>query len=61
MTLKVFDVSGRLVRTLVDGESREGHLQHDVDAEGNAVSSGVYFYRLTAHHKSLTRKAVLLK
>jgi hypothetical protein len=31
------------------------------DARGNLVSSGVYFYRLTAGNRTLTKKMVLLK
>jgi hypothetical protein len=65
VTLRVYDVQGRLVRTLVDGVSKRAGV-HEIewngtDDAGRAVSSGVYFYRLTAGTESLTRKAVLLK
>jgi len=62
--LQVFDVSGRLVRTLVDGFVEGGERFTEWsgrDGRGAAVASGVYFYRLTAPGFSETRKMVLLK
>lgn len=62
--LQVFDVSGRLVRTLVDGDRGAGsHAEtwNGEDGGGRQVSSGVYFYRLTAEDLVLTRKMVLLR
>ena len=58
-TLKVYDVTGRLVATLVDNELPGGRHQAGWDAKGSA--SGVYFYRLTVGSFSDTRKMVLLK
>jgi hypothetical protein len=63
-TLAIYDVGGRHVRTLVDKHMAAGTYYKDwdgSDANGNAVASGVYFYRLTAGNHALTRKAVLLK
>jgi hypothetical protein len=64
VTLSIFDVSGKLVRTLVNrplaAGSYTGHWDGR-DTQGNEVASGIYFYRLTAAKKSLTRKAVLLR
>jgi flagellar hook assembly protein FlgD len=52
------------VRTLVD-EAQAGGTRSVVwngrDDNGNAVSSGVYFYVLDAGKERLTRKLVLLK
>jgi predicted outer membrane repeat protein len=63
-TLAIYDVGGRLVRMLVD-EARDNGLNQATwdgkDAHGNPVSSGVYFYRLTAGSQNLTRKMTLLK
>ncbi|HKW14425.1 MAG TPA: FlgD immunoglobulin-like domain containing protein [Candidatus Krumholzibacteria bacterium] len=64
VTLSVYDVSGRLVRTLVSGAQEMG--THSVtwdgrDSAGSTVSSGVYFYRLDAGKFSDTRKMVMLK
>jgi hypothetical protein len=64
VTLSVFDVNGRLVRTLVDNDLLGGFKQYQwdgTDAAGVEASSGVYFYRLTAGKRTLTRKMVLLK
>jgi hypothetical protein len=64
VSLRVYDVSGRLVRTLVEGEKGPGahaEVWNGRNDRGEAVSTGVYFYRLRAGEKVLTRKAVLLK
>ncbi|MGB7061816.1 MAG: M6 family metalloprotease domain-containing protein [Candidatus Zixiibacteriota bacterium] len=63
-TLKIFNVIGQLVRTLVDEERLPG--THSVtwdgkDEKGNEVSSGVYFYQLKARDQTETKKMVLLK
>ncbi len=63
-TLSIYDVQGGLVRTLVDDMVGEGHQERIWDGKdvgGNPVGSGVYFYRLTAGDKTLTKKMVLLK
>lgn len=65
VSLAVYDVSGRLVRTLVkNAKTPAGVFEAEwngTDSAGNPVASGVYFYRLTAGTEVLTRKAVLLK
>jgi hypothetical protein len=50
-TLRVYDVAGRLVRTLAEGPTTAGvhHARWDgLDARGRAVRSGIYFAKLTA-------------
>jgi hypothetical protein len=59
VTIKVYDVTGKLVTTLVDGDMPGG--QHQVTWEAKSVSSGVFFYRMTAPGFVQTRKMVLLK
>lgn len=64
VNLSVFDVSGRLVRTLVSGAFPAG--RHSVhwdgrDASGAAVASGVYFYRLEAPGFQAQGKSVVLR
>ncbi len=64
VTLRVYDVGGALVRTLVNGiqEPRSYSIEWDGRNEhGNAVSSGVYFYRLMAPGFSDVRKMTLMK
>lgn len=58
-TLKVYDVTGKLVATLVDGEAPSG--QHEVLWEARGVSSGIYFYRLEVGDFVQTRKMILIK
>lgn len=65
--LTVFNTLGQKVTTLVQGEESAGY--HEVTFDALAFSSGVYFYRLEAHHTDggkagdfvQTRKLVLLK
>ena len=62
--LAIYDVEGRGVRTLVDesvGEGRHKYVWDGRNASGSPVSSGLYFYRLTAGNRTLTKKMVLLK
>ena len=64
VTLRIYDVTGRLVKTLVDGiekASRKSVLWDGRDARGARAASGVYFYRLEAPGYVMTRKMVLLK
>ena len=62
--LDVFDVAGRHVATLVDGNKPAGPAEaawNGRDTTGRPASSGVYFYRLLAGGTSQTKKMVLLK
>ncbi len=62
--LRVFDISGRPVCTLVEGwrEARRYDVAWDGrDDSGNDVASGVYFYALEAPGCSETKKMVLLR
>jgi hypothetical protein len=64
VALAIYNANGALVRVLVDGVRERG--SHEAtwdgrDGAGGSVSSGVYFYRLTAGKFSESRKMVLLK
>jgi len=59
VTLKVFDVLGREVATLVDGELNPG--EHSVVFSAKDLPSGVYFYRLTTPTFSQTKLMEVLK
>ncbi|MCZ6766894.1 MAG: T9SS type A sorting domain-containing protein, partial [bacterium] len=64
VTLALYDVAGRTVRTLVARNMAAGShtLEWDsLDDDGGRVASGVYFYRLTAGKRTLSRKLVVLK
>jgi hypothetical protein len=62
--IRIFDVTGRLVRTLVDGWQSPGRRSvawDGRDSGGGIVASGVYFYRMEAPGFERTRKMVLLR
>jgi hypothetical protein len=64
VVLQIYDVSGRLVRTLVDellGAGPHEKVWDGRDSAGTSVASGVYFYRLTIGDKTLSKKMLLLK
>jgi hypothetical protein len=64
LRLQVYDVRGRLVRTLVDGLPAPGRSRavwDGRDAAGLVVPSGVYFYRLRWRDESLSNRMLLLK
>ena len=62
--VNIYDITGRLIANLVDGNLSEGY--HDVIWDGNDmfgtnVSAGLYIYSLKAEGVSLNRKMVLMK
>ncbi|MFH2031588.1 MAG: T9SS type A sorting domain-containing protein, partial [Bacteroidota bacterium] len=57
--LQVYDILGREIHTLVNGEYKPGNYSVDFNAEG--LSSGVYFYKLSAGNFSQTKKMILLR
>ncbi|MBM2846229.1 MAG: hypothetical protein HW407_1541, partial [Bacteroidetes bacterium] len=57
--LRVFDVLGREVTTLVNEVKSPG--EYSVDFEGRGLSSGVYFYRMTTSDFVQTKKLILLR
>jgi hypothetical protein len=64
VTLRVYNVLGQEVRTLVDGQYPAGF--HTVtwdgrNGSGGTVSSGVYFYRIEANGFTETKKMMMLK
>ncbi|HEY6952974.1 MAG TPA: T9SS type A sorting domain-containing protein, partial [Bacteroidota bacterium] len=62
--LTVFDIAGRQVATLDEGEKPAGSytaVWNGTSANGAQVASGVYFYRLESSGLNITRKMVLLK
>jgi hypothetical protein len=64
VSLQVFDVTGLVLRTLVDAWREPGVYSEVWDGrahDGTALSSGVYFYSLKAGDFVATRKMVLLK
>jgi hypothetical protein len=64
VALDVYDVSGRRVASLEDGRLEADSYKYPwdlTDEEGNAVASGVYFYRLKAGDETLTKKLIVVR
>ncbi len=59
VTVRVFDLSGREVSTLVSGELQAGH--HSVVLDGESMVSGVYIVKMEATNFSAVRKVMLVK
>ena len=59
VSLKVYDVLGNEVATLVDGFIPAG--KYDYDFNASDLSSGVYYYKLMADDYTATKKMILLK
>ena len=65
VTLQIYNVLGQVVRTLVASEAQNaGRYQirwNGMDDRGVSVSSGIYFYRISAGEFQNVRKLMLLK
>ena len=64
VTLSIYDVEGRLVRTLLDetvGGGPQERIWDGKDAGRNEVGSGVYFCRLTVGNQAITKKMVMVR
>ena len=67
VALKIYDIMGRLVRTLVDGHRSSGNLGgysvvwDGKDSQGQQVSAGLYIYSLQTPGGNMTKKMVLMK
>lgn len=59
VSIRIFDLNGKELATLVDGRQNAGSYEIEFDASD--LSAGVYFYRLTAGYFSMTRKMLLIK
>jgi len=60
VSIEIYDITGRLVETLLNGKQSAG--KHTIKFSANKLSSGVYFYRLTANQSVLAmKKMVVLK
>jgi len=64
VTLKIYNLSGQLIKNLVDEYQDAGHhkiIWHGVNDARQKVASGVYFYRIKAGDFVSTKKMVVLK
>jgi choice-of-anchor A domain-containing protein/uncharacterized repeat protein (TIGR01451 family) len=58
-TIKMFNILGQEVRTLINGTYKPG--KYSVIVDGSGLSSGIYFYSLNGDNVNITRKMILLK
>ncbi len=64
ITLKVADVSGRVVNTLIDGMRYSGHciaLWEGTDEQGSRLPAGTYFGILEMGDQVIVKKAVVVR
>ena len=59
VSIKVYDVQGKDVRTLVNDRMQAG--TYEISFDGTGLNSGVYFYRMVTGNFSETRRMILLK
>lgn len=59
VNLDIIDLNGRVVMRLVDGFQQAG--EHKIRQEFNTLVSGLYFYRLKASDRQITKKMLFLK
>jgi len=57
VSLSVYDLSGRLVETLISGEQTAG--RHSVNWDSSTSATGVYLIRLEADGEAITKRAVI--
>jgi subtilisin family serine protease len=62
VSIKVFDIIGKEVATIVNGQKTKGNYRVEFDTRDHKnLSSGIYYYRIQAGEFSDVRKMILLK
>ena len=64
VTLKVYDIAGKLVKTLVDERKESGYnvcIWDGIDDVGKKVSNGIYFMRFNAGDYHEARKLMMIR
>lgn len=59
VTLKIYDILGKEITTLVDKEMNPG--KYSIDFDGSKLSSGIYFYKMISGNFSETKKMIMVK
>ena len=62
--MKIFDISGKMVKTLVNSYQNPGTnslLWDGTDSKGRKVHSGIYFYMINADKFNQVKKVTLIK
>ncbi len=61
VSLKIYDVLGNEIETIVNEYKQAGNYSVEFRAKSDELSSGIYFYRLTAGNYSESKKMILIK
>jgi|GEM_PF-980535 len=64
VSIRIYDVRGQLVKTIFEGTKEPGihtFVWSGANDRGRTVSSGIYFYALTAGRTTMTRKMIILR
>ena len=59
VSLKIYDVRGNLVKSLISREMEAGY--HNVYWDASGVATGIYFYRFVSGSFVLSKKMILMK
>ena len=59
VSLQVFDITGRLIETLIDGKMEPG--THEIIWDAQSYSAGIYFLQMTSGRNRQVQKLILLK
>ena len=59
VTIKVYDILGREIKTIINEEKSTGN--YSIQFNGNSLPSGIYFYRMQAGSFAETKKLILMK
>ena len=60
VSLKIYDILGREIKTLINNEEMESGF-YEIDFDANNLNSGIYFYKLTTNNFSEMKKMILVK
>ena len=61
VSIKIYDMLGRLIKTIVNEPQQAGFYEYEFRVEKGDLPSGIYFYTLSAHNFTETKKMVFLK
>jgi flagellar hook assembly protein FlgD len=64
VSFQIFDINGRLIKTLLDEEMQQGSHQltwNAKDEKGKIVSGGIYFLKMQRGNYSETKKLIVEK
>jgi len=59
VTIKVYDILGKEVATLVNENKQAGY--HKIDFDGSKLTSGIYIYTIKANNFAQSKKMILAK